>query len=90
MNELEYGMYRIQFVNPGGRITLESQMRMFGMRRDPYVGEVLMFSARPRFGTQEIARNKLTSIERVPDDAEVYLNWDPRKKGKPVSWKYER
>jgi hypothetical protein len=84
------GMYRIQFTKPGGRITLESQMRLFDRSTDPIRGLTLWFSARPRFGTTTFAAREIASMYRVPDDAEVYVNWDPRKQGKPQSWKYER
>jgi hypothetical protein len=80
------GMYRIQFIKPGGRIRLESQMLLFAR-----YGGNLYFSARPTFGTQDFPADKILSITRMPDDAEVYVNWDPRKTDqKPISWKHKR
>jgi hypothetical protein len=84
------GMYRVRFIKPGGRIELESQMRLFARHTDPYEGQKLQFSCRPRFGTVEFRADQILSMYRMPDDAEVYVNWDPRKPGKPQSWKYER
>jgi hypothetical protein len=84
--ELETGrMYRIRFIKPGGRIELESQMKLFAI-----AGDTLFFSARPRFGTQDIKRSSLTSIVPVSGPEVVYINWDPRKPGRPESWRYER
>ncbi len=86
-------MYRIQYKKPGGRITLEAQLRLFEVSRNtgnPEGKYVLYFSARPRFGTQDFKAEEILSIERVPDDALVYINHDPRK-GKPKeAWPYKR
>lgn len=83
-------MYRIRYVKPGGRITLESQMKLISINHSPVEGDKLIFSARPRFGTQELRRDQLTMIKQVPIDSKVYVNWDPRKTGQPDSWPYER
>jgi len=85
------GMYRIQFIKPGGRITMESQMFLFAMHHSDHEGEILLFSARPVFGTQDMRASMITSMIRVDDDAEVYVNWDPRKTNqKPISWRHVR
>lgn len=83
-------MYRIRHQKLGGKIELESQMLLFDVTGEPGQRQ-LFFSARPVFGTQGPYRESdLISIERVADDAPVYVGWDPRKKGKPLTWKYER
>jgi hypothetical protein len=85
------GTYKITYVKPGGRIILESQLRLFAIERDVMADDWrLFFSARPRSGTQEFMLKQLRTIERVPFDAYMYINWDPRKPGKPESWPHKR
>lgn len=82
------GMYRIQYIKPGGRITLESQMLLFSRHISEH-GTTLYFSARPTYGTQDFRADNILSMIKVDSD-QVYVNWDPRKNGKPVSWRYVR
>jgi hypothetical protein len=84
-------MYKVTYTKPGGRITLESQMKLFSIDRGNIAElDIFYFSARPRLGTQTFKRFDILTIERVPDDAPVYVNHDPRK-GKPKeTWRYER
>lgn len=83
------GMYRIRYIKPGGRIELESCMRLTSRRVEPFEGPTLQFSARPRLGTQQFRSGQILSMFRVPDDADIYVNHDPRK-GNPKGWRYER
>lgn len=81
-------MYRITFTKPGGRITLESQMKLIAINESKLSGRTLVFSARPRFGTQEVPESMIEKIELVPPDAYVYVNHD-RRKGEPKdTWTY--
>lgn len=83
-------MYRVTFTKPGGRIELVSQMRLIAINEDAVFGRTLVFSARPRFGTQEMPERMIGKIELVPPDSYVYLNHDPRKGEPKESWPYER
>lgn len=85
------GMYKIQYTKPGGRITLEAQLLLFEVSRNvDNKRHTLYFSARPKFGTQDFKAEEILSIERVPDDALIYINHDPRKARVRESWPYER
>lgn len=94
MNEaqalIEGAMYRITQRIPGVWNTpRESCMKLIG-RRDDYGIQVLIFSARPRFGTQEVNLRDITELEIQPPDAQVYINWKVGSRGSPEKWDYER
>lgn len=84
------GTYRIRYRKPGGRIELESQMRLFSRDHNPLDGYVLLFSARPRFGTTVFKESDIISMYRVADNALIYVNHDPRKGEPREVWRYER
>lgn len=91
-NQLEIpANYKIRYLKPGGRITLEAVLRLFEVSTNADNHRVtLYFSARPRFGTQDFKADELLSIERVSDYARIYINHDPRKGEPKDTWAYER
>lgn len=89
----EPGMYRITYQRPGGRVILTSQMLLFAVEKDQFEGVRYLFSARPRFGTQTFRKSSILTMERLPDDAEVFVSWDARNGPRPAArnrWKHER
>lgn len=83
--------YKITYTKPGGRITLEAVLRLFHTKRNPVNGSyTMLFSARPRFGTQDFKHDEILSIERVSEESPIYINHDPRKGEPRDTWAYQR
>jgi hypothetical protein len=95
MNEreplIQGAMYRVVVKIPGVFTTpRESVMKLIDVREDTYQGQMLVFSARPKLGTQEIEMKYVTELEIQPADALVYVSWKVTSKKPPEKWKYER
>lgn len=85
---IEGAMYRVRVQIPGVfKVPRESCMKLIGVKND---GATLIFSARPRFGTQDIEMKYVIDIEAMPSDALVYVSWKVTSKRPPEKWKYER
>jgi hypothetical protein len=81
-------MYRIRYKIPGFQLVArEACMKLIDLIDD---GQTLVFSARPRFGTQEIPFKYVIDMECVAPDALVYVDWKVNSKRPPQKWKYER
>jgi hypothetical protein len=85
---IQGAMYRVRVQIPGVfRVPRESCMKLIGTSDN---GETLIFSARPRLGTQEVQMRHVTEIEIQPPDAKVYVSWKVNSKRPPVKWNYQR
>lgn len=83
------GMYRILYKIKGvQRKPRQSVMKLIDERKGEF-RPGLIFSARPRFGTQEIPWDSIVELELVESDAQVYINWDPKSRKPPQSWPYQ-
>lgn len=89
MNELaleEGEMYLMQVQIPGvWQVPRESCMRYIGAE-----GNNLLFSARPRLGTQEVQRRHIIKIAKQPHDALVFVAWKTTSRTRPEKWRYQR
>jgi hypothetical protein len=85
---IQGAMYRVRVKIPGVYLVArESCMKLLDVSPD---GEMLIFSARPRLGTQEIETKYVTELEIQPEGVYVYVNWKINSKRQPEKWKYER
>jgi hypothetical protein len=83
---IQGAMYRVRIQVPGVfKVPRESVMKLIGETDDE-----LIFSARPKFGTQEVERRHITEMELMKPDAKVYVSWKVNSKKPPETWTYER
>jgi hypothetical protein len=62
-------------------------MKLIGTDND---GKTLVFSARPRFGTQDISMKSIIELEQVSDNSLVYVSWKINSRTPPEKWRYQR
>jgi hypothetical protein len=85
---IQGAMYRVRVEVPGVfRVPRESCMKLLDVIDE---GHTLVFSARPRLGTQYIGMDTVVDLECMPSDALVYVDWKVSSKEPPEKWKYER